>query len=291
MFDKAIVALDLSKMDETLISYSTFIAQKGGLKKVGFVHVSPARNAIWPDEERTTFHSDGEEAVNSLRAELEQKIRSSTDALRNTEVEVSVLHGTPYEELLRSIQHTRPSLVVLGKKQISDGSGVSALQVVRQVGAAIWFVTTGAQTQKRSLLVPLDFSENSFRALQAALHLKRQSPEIEITTLHVIDVPLTANKVHHDKNAIIAKMKTTATNKFLQFLHEHQIDRNGIKLELVINDRVDVAGYIQQTAVSEEADLIVIGGKGQSFLNNFLFGSVTEALVTAASPTPILVIR
>lgn len=41
-FNKLMVALDLSKMDEKLIPYSAFISQIAGTKKVEFIHVFPS---------------------------------------------------------------------------------------------------------------------------------------------------------------------------------------------------------------------------------------------------------
>ena len=202
-----------------------------------------------------------------------------------------MLRGIPHEELIRVIQVTQPGLLVLGKKLISHGSGISAWKVVRQVGTAIWFVTEAAKVEKQNIVVPVDFSENSFRALRAALHLRKHSDTVRITALHVVDVPLTANNAYRDKNAIIAEIKASATRKFLQFLQEHGIGHTGIELQLTMNDKVDVAHYIREAALHAHSDLIVIGGKGQSFINNLLFGSVTEKLVTEEYSRPILVIR
>lgn len=183
------------------------------------------------------------------------------------------------------------TLLVLGKKQISDGSGVNARRVARNVKSAIWFVTAKATTDIRNILVPVDFSGNSLRALEAALELRKHLKDVTITALHVIDIPMTAYKINRNKDAIIAEMKASATNRFLRVLSQNEIDKAGLNFQLLMNDEFDVARYIQKTAAQENADLIIVGGKGYSLLDNFLFGSVTEKLVNCEHEIPVLVMR
>jgi nucleotide-binding universal stress UspA family protein len=291
-FNKMMVALDFSSMDKNLISYSHFLAQICGGKTVEFVHVVPS--FVPPRLSNSDLEELMEQALEfkeSTSKKLAEKVRASFDSLKEVKAELSVLDGKPQEELLQAVQRTKPDLLILGKKQISDGSGVSAHRVARKVDTAIWFVTKEANMEIQNILVPIDFSDNSFRAFKAALYLKQQLNGASITALHVIDIPMTAYKINRNKDAIVAEIKTSATNKFLRYLSQNQIDRTDIKFHIEINEAFDVARYVHSVAAQEPADLIIIGGKGSSLLNNFLFGSVTEKLVTYEYTTPILVIR
>ncbi|MGI9151842.1 MAG: universal stress protein, partial [Limnohabitans sp.] len=51
-----------------------------------------------------------------------------------------------------------------------------------------------------------------------------------------------------------------------------------------------VADEIVKTANSGKFDMVVIGSKGRSGLADFLLGSVTQKVVTAAKP-PVVVVK
>ena len=292
LFNKIIVALDLSEMDEKIILYSRFIIQNVGHPYVHFLHVALETSLPKKNTHSYEYMIEKDSLILKQKKEkLATSIKPIFDLLNGANLKTSTIIGNPQRQILKIVEDEKIDLLVVGKKQISGGSGIKARRIAQKANSAIWFITEQAKTAIQKILVPIDFSDNSLRALKAALHLKKQLKEVTITTLHVIDIPMTAYKINRNKDTIIAEMRSSATNKFLHFLSHNQIDRTGIKLRMIMNDEFDVARYIQKTAAQEKADLIIVGAKGRSLLDNFLFGSVTEKLVTYEYETPVLVIR
>jgi len=222
---------------------------------------------------------------------LEKSIDAVFDNRDEVAVEISIVEGKPQNQLLNIIKETNPSLLVLGKKKVSNGSGIIARRIARKASCPIWFVTENANTNPQKILVPIDFSPYSFRALKTALYLKEQLGEVTITALHLIDVPITAYKINRNKEEIIQQLKAAAKKSLRQFLKQNQLAEKDIDFKMLLNDNYDVAEYVQQTAGQEASDLIITGAKGHSGFGGFIFGSVTEKLISYPETPPVLVVR
>jgi nucleotide-binding universal stress UspA family protein len=142
------------------------------------------------------------------------------------------------------------------------------------------------------ILVPLDGSDLSERALQPAFQLAEQF-EAQVILLRVIVV---------DQLATVA---AGAGQQYLQ-LHDMRADREqteaedylrGIQAEwqaVPVATRTQVVfgaapEMIVQIASQNNADLIVMSTHGRSGLNRFLYGSVAEA-VLRGTQLPLLLI-
>ena len=180
---------------------------------------------------------------------------------------------------------------MLGKKEISGGSGILAQRIARKAECAVCFITEQVNLDLQKILVPIDFSAHSLRALKTALHLKEQSKEINITALHLIDVPMTAYKINRNKAEIIRRMKESAEQSFRHFLTQNHLSESQLDFKMRLNDDFDVSRYIKKIALSEKSDLIITGAKGRSGLSGFVFGSVTENLISTKDTPSVLVVR
>lgn len=136
----------------------------------------------------------------------------------------------------------------------------------------------------KSILVPLDGSLNSFRGLDVAIHMARES-HATITGLYVLGMtkprpndPITSLEKILLKNAqkIMAKAKIKAAKKGILF-----------------HDRVtygDEGKRIVQTADAKNFDLIVIGSRGMSAAKEVFLGS-TSNYVLHKSKKPVLIVK
>lgn len=291
-FSKIAVALDRSSFDEKLIQYSAVIAKHFGVTSADFLHVVPY---YFPP------HLIGYDLQKILRKELfltqEQQrellntIKTVFANLDELEVNLHIIEGKPQNKLLTTIQAELPDLLVLGKKQVGGGSGIIAQRIARKVKSAILYVTEKGNTNTQNILVPIDFSSYSLRALQAALHLKEELKEVKITALHLIDVPITAYRINKNKEEIVQQLKLSAEEIYHQFLHRNQLAKTDFEFNMLMNDDFNIAGYVRKIAAKENSDLIITGAKGRSDLNSFVFGSVTEKLVSYRDIPSVLVIR
>ncbi len=136
---------------------------------------------------------------------------------------------------------------------------------------------------KKSVVVPVDFSEASFDAvrtarelveLAGALHVVHVLPVLQATEPGVIwDTINDPSRIEHAEAALREKLSGD--------------DLAGIDVRIVIGNP---GSEIAATAEQCEADLIVLPSHGRSGLSRILLGSVAERVVRLAH-CPVLVIR
>jgi nucleotide-binding universal stress UspA family protein len=143
----------------------------------------------------------------------------------------------------------------------------------------------------KTILVPLDFSECSHKALRVAGELA-MSFGAQIDVLHVWEVP-----PYIPPEAMIG-VPGTATQSLTQMAHGHareQLDSflaesRALPLRQTLLDSGDPARVIVETAERLGSDMIAIGTHGRTGLSHLLLGSVAEKVVRRA-PCPVLTVR
>lgn len=140
-------------------------------------------------------------------------------------------------------------------------------------------------TQK--ILVPVDFSDFSNKALEYAIFWGREFGA-EITLLHV-------NTLMHE-SLDFEQMVPACEELFerqethlREWLHEHRgrIHDHGVSLQVEVRRGVSAARVILEFITEGHFDLVVMGTHGRSGLMHLVLGSVTEK-VSRLSPVPVL---
>ena len=126
------------------------------------------------------------------------------------------------------------------------------------------------------ILVPVDGSENSLRALDQALFLAK-STGASITAMHVIESPPTvyveSQKLLNELLANYRKESAKILDKCKEVAHNQ-----GVKLDTVIAEG-DAASNINGYAEKESFDLIVIGSRGLGRLKSAILGSTSNKVL------------
>ena len=136
----------------------------------------------------------------------------------------------------------------------------------------------------KKILVPLDGSSNSFRGLDVAIHMARES-HATITGLYVaaITKPRANDKItplekillgHAQK--IMKKSKVKAAQKGILFFDRVSYGDDGKR--------------ILEVAEKQNFDLIVIGSRGMGSAKEFFLGS-TSNYVLHKSKKPVLIVK
>lgn len=140
------------------------------------------------------------------------------------------------------------------------------------------------------ILVPVDGSTTSERALQEAIKLAKQQGA-QLRLIYVVEnILFPDNEAYFDYAALQEVVKRNG-EKMLE--HAKTVARQaGIEAETMLLDTAGerIASVIVVEAQRWPADLIVIGTHGRSGFNRLLFGSVAEGVVRTA-PVPVLLIR
>jgi len=134
------------------------------------------------------------------------------------------------------------------------------------------------------ILVPLDGSANSFRGLDRAIYLARQSHGT-ITGLNVVLM----NTPHSDDP--ISSMEKLFLNNAANFMRRAKI--KAAKSGIVFDDKImygDCGVEIVRYAKKHNFDMIVIGSHGRSEVKEFFLGS-TSNYVLHKSPLPVMIVK
>jgi nucleotide-binding universal stress UspA family protein len=137
------------------------------------------------------------------------------------------------------------------------------------------------------LLVPVDGSENSIRALEAAIFLSKKI-DAYVTVMRVMEKPPTLY-IHPQKE--LEELLQNYRREAEQILEKCKKigNRNGVELKRVIIEG-DVAPRIIKFAEKEAYDMIVMGHRGSGRFKEMVLGSVSEKVLHRAKRS-VLIIR
>ncbi len=142
----------------------------------------------------------------------------------------------------------------------------------------------------KRILIPVDGSSTSDRALQEAIKLIDEQP-VQMRLLHVIDDLQFLNAEGYVDYAELRELTKKIGERALSRAEEvaKQAD---ITVDTLLREANGerIARVIDEEAKNWSADLIVIGTHGRSGFNHLLFGSVAEGVVRGAS-VPVLLVR
>ena len=132
------------------------------------------------------------------------------------------------------------------------------------------------------ILIGFDGSERSKKALTRAMMLLGEHGEIILLAV----IPNRNDKTFVDANAysFLKKKAMNLVDQTISDIGEHKFKIKGIVKE------GDPASVIIDVANRLNVDLIVLGSKGQSELNQYLIGSVANKVVQYAAK-PVMVVR
>ena len=202
-----------------------------------------------------------------------------------------VVAGALLAELAREADALAAGLLVCGAKGESVIRhfvlGTTALRVLSTTRCPVLVVKQPPHEPYRRLLVPVDFSPSSLRAIR---HARSIAPGAEVVLLHAFDVPFEGKLryasvddevIHHYR--IVAKQEATQKLQALRDLAG--LSALGTRL-LVLHG--DPTFRIIEQEQECDCDLIVVGKHGESVLEELLLGSVTKH-VLAESQGDVLV--
>lgn len=288
----ALVAMDLSSMDEKLLLYTQKMTAQWQLKRIVFAHVIPC--FVGPNQLNPTF-SKSFKLEDSIEHKIEQMLYAKVQKIfAGTEIEciVRVAEGSPYHQLGKWLETSAFDLLIIGKKSQSEGSGLTARRLARKVETNILFVPEMASGILQEILVPIDFSANAARALKTAIDLRNK---VKNGTVQALFIAQTFVPGDYLKMEAIEKYRsnylTEAKKAWEIFKEENNLDSEDIELTIQESKYGNIAREINTYLAEHAADLVLIGAKGHSFFENFVYGSVTEELVTQIGNAPVLVVR
>ena len=292
---QAIVGLSLENNDKALLKYFNFIADILPINEVAFAHIVPKFDLLYAlfDQEHPVIsgqHELNERLMNQFQSEIEQYIVDKPDLKISYQVE----EGSPLDELLLLADDVYADLMVVGQKSSNQKHGILAKNVARGIKFNALVVPEQSVHSIKHILVPIDFSPYSIKALQTAINIKNQiSDPVLITCIHVYELPGLApynfGKTEEAFRKIIHADRDAALHLFLSNYAPQE--QNTIQKVLGVATIKGIAMDIYNYAQKNDVDFMVIGSKGHSMIARMMMGSVTEKLLSVNKTIPTMIIR
>lgn len=235
------------------------------------------------------------EYLDQLENETMERLKTKSDELkgRGVAVEISTERSvSPFEAIMDKAGSIRPDLIVMGTHgRTGFGKlllGSVAEKVLRHAPCHVMTVRQDSAIAEgdhglRRILVPVDFTDHSHRALQVARSLLATDGSLAL--VHVVTNPIHPSFYAGGVTRLFQldpELPGRIRAKLQEWLGEHPGE--------VVAAEGPVHSEIMRVSQETEAQLIVIGTRGLSGVDHFLMGSVTEKVVRS-SKIPVLTVK
>jgi nucleotide-binding universal stress UspA family protein len=286
-----LAALDLSRQDKQILKVLKTMGELSATEKAYLMHISLDFSV--PENIEASHHpfiNDILPVDEQMREDILKQVEETWEKYPSFAYSVEIKEGKPYQKLIHWLNLKEADLLVIGQKKQPGKSGLTAKRVARTAPTSVLIVPEKERTLKW-VLVPMDFSAHSKKALSMAIALQAKKPEISITALHIVEQPPADfyNQALVDSSFREA-LRESAVKSF-EKLFATIPGAERIRLELIDNHYHNPGIHIHEFAENGDYDLILMGAQGHTMLNSILFGSVAEAVVEKNEEQLILIIR
>ncbi|MFP4094938.1 MAG: universal stress protein [Cyclobacteriaceae bacterium] len=294
------IALDFGPADHTLLEYVKLLANILEPKKIDLIHVEPALDI--PPGLDSELPDLREKHIEFLRNKLEKLVDEHLTGVA-TQIDCKVYEGHPFNEMLRHSRDQETDLLIMGKKA-SGGQGLIVRKMARKGPCSLLVVPETASARISHILIPIDFSEYAHECVIKATNLCRKIPGSSMTIQHVYNsADLYLNRMHETSFEVEEHLQQKATlNVKLKQYHEEKIrefveqyDLNDIFFQTKLSPQTAIQGSVSKLIMRDaqklNADLIIMGAKGQNSPLAVLMGNVAEKVNRLDKKIPLLILK
>ena len=300
MFTKILVPLDGSAFAERALPPALVLAQRAEAQLSLLRAVAPERmlvadshvlmlggySAVWPNQSLELARQAAADYLSALRAaKIPKGLRLSAE----------MIEGDPAEIIVETARNEGVDLIVMSSHGYSGLTrwilGSVAERVLHDAPCPVLIVRTTDPI--RHVLIPLDGSELSEQILEPAFALAA-SLECKVTLNRVIE-RLSAEEfeyLEHLENGLGQRLQSDTHAEAEQYLHGVATARRSAVPELkTVVLHGSPAQSLLEYAHMHGVDLIAMSTHGRTGLKRWVYGSVTEKVLRAATDRAMLVSR
>jgi nucleotide-binding universal stress UspA family protein len=294
--NQAIIGLGLKPEDEELVKYFNFFAEHVRISSGFFVHVMPGVEMfdIYGNGNSTIPIEGGTEIKDDMIVKMRRQVETWFEGHDKMYVEYEARTGNPLEEIILDTKELKADLIVIGKSFNRNWHGITTKNLIRETVCNALIVPEKSQRTLEHIIVPIDFSPNSVRALQKAISLKMAlKNQAKITCVHIYEVPnLNYYQISKRPDQVKEMIESNIRESFHAFINTYGGNfKKEIAFVPVQKDMPGTAKYIMETAVRLGGDFIIMGAKGHSKVELLLLGSVTERVLELNRTMATLVVK
>lgn len=280
---RIMVALDLSNMDSLLLNYLSYLTQIWQIEHIDFIH------NIKQSELNDLLDGFVEEAIqleDIIERELTRVIKEKYTG--NAAYDVQVTSDNYTESILTFFaKENHIDVVILGKKSELQGTGGMSLKLINMLECHMMLVPEEAENKLEHIIIPTDFSPDSAKSFQLALHLKKQHNN-QLLALHVFNIP-SVYFPYIDRQKAIDKTEKHLDMKFHAFTKRFKL--NEIPFTHLYRKDLSVVDSIRKYARDNEANMIIMSARGGNKLTSLFIGSITNDMLLQDFRMPVLIAK
>lgn len=292
---QVMVALELGATDDKILEYVDFLTHYVPTGALYFLHVLPKFDVLnYKTEQDAQSLVSNYQLNDEVIARMGRKIKSQMVKGGAVHVEFDVREGDPLEELLSDAEDIGANLVIIGQKSGATEHGILAKNLARKARCNALIVPDQAKAEMKNIIVPVDFSEHSVKALRTAIAIREElEADATITCVNVYTMPnLSVYKIKKTKEQFRNMLEEGQLEAFKAFLNTYTPDhKDQIGLRLICREEPGIAKPLLDFALEAKAGLIVMGAKGHSKVELLLLGSVTEKILAMNESIPTLIVK
>lgn len=236
-------------------------------------------NVVDDDQPQSIIDIERREAEKFLNEQI-----VSLAELRGVRCQAVTTTGEAFEGILRTAKEAACDLIVMGshRKQVLRDVfiGTTIERVIRAGSFPVLMVNKPAEIFYHRIVAAVDLSDASARAVKVAqgLHLFDKA---DVTLLHAFEAPArgklyVSSATKEDIDAYVADERAQAADELAAFLVTHAFGGPGWRRRLEEGGPIEA---IERLVTEDDADLLVVGTHGRSFLAKTLIGSVAEEVL------------
>lgn len=247
------------------------------------------------DALRQLFAAQPGDLQQRLLDEARDEIRELAAELCAAHVVSADIHlsaGNPLAEITSHADALDADLLVLGAhgaslvRDLTIGSTTE--RVLRKTGRPLLVVRREAGHDYRRVLIPVDFSPRSLKAIALARVL---APRAEIVLLHAFEVPFEGRLRHAGVSeaelaGLLANARREAGAQMSELIAAAGLPAEAVQPVIVHGDP---SVQILDQEQLQGCELIIIGKRGQGPLEELLLGSVTKHILSQAKADVLVI--
>jgi nucleotide-binding universal stress UspA family protein len=239
-----------------------------------------------------------EPLLERARGELKRRVDDlpQPPGSKRADVRLEVVAGSPTHDVIRIAEQASADLLVIGRNSSSDparGPGGVAMACAMHAPCSVLVVPIGCEAPFRTIIVGVDFSESSKRAVEQALDVARA----EGVTLHAVHTFFGPWNVHHYRAptpevspAFQAQHRQELEQRLREMVEPLAANAGGVRVECrLISDYSSPGFALDREVRQRRADLLVVGTHGRRGVTRLLLGSTAERALRETEAAVLLV--
>ena len=282
-FQHILVDLALDGQELDLMRWAAHLVEMAGAERVTVVH--SWENEDIPASLKKKYPWLVQPGAELLAERAKEKVSQGLGTLQGI-AEVRVLEGERLATVLRAARDIEADLIVTMRKPQTDGGENYAARLCRKAPCSVICVESGMSAHYERVLVPVDYSEHSMRALDFGCALARARNLEEVRVLRCFAIPYGQHRAMISREDFKAECEAYERER-LDALVEGNAPSDVRLSGEVIESPVAALG-IASYAKRNNFDVVVLGSRGRHAASAAFLGSTAETVLREA-PTSILV--